>query len=227
MKSSLWIFSGFTTFVLLLGSTKVGVAQDGKPQVFSAQAADIETANCSGSNGLCQPAPAINNGAGPAPAGVNIQASVTLCEITGGTLSGSGTGTGFQFGKTYISLLYKNGNTATCSRFPATSPPTPPTLQNIPLADNDFASMMLGFWVVNPNGTATLTVAKQATVSGLWNYATVSVREMQPPNTATYQTGLDPAPQLNALRACGSLTVVSGCSLGSGKLSAVACPCLQ
>jgi len=113
---------------------------------------------------------------------------------------------------TYISLLYKNGNTATCSRFPAG---VAPTLQNIPQADSDFASMFLGFWKVNADGTATLTVNKQATVLGLNNYGSVSVREMQPPNMPCYDCGNDPAPQLNALRACGSLTVVptTSCSL--------------
>jgi hypothetical protein len=75
------------------------------------------------------------------------------------------------------------------------------------LADSDFASMMLGIWVVSPDGSAILTVNKQATVSGLANYTTVSVREMQPPNTACFDCGNDPAPQLNALRACGALTV--------------------
>ena len=82
-----------------------------------------------------------------------------------------------------------------------------PYVVNIPYADNDFASMMLGFWQVNQNGTATLTVNKQATAIGLNNYQTVSVREMEPPNTGCFQCILDPAPQLNALRACGALTV--------------------
>jgi hypothetical protein len=123
-----------------------------------------------------------------------------------------GSGAGFQFGKTYVSLLYLNPNTATCSRFPAG---VAPTLQNLAQADSDFASMHLGFWVVLPDGTAILTVDKQATVTGLHNYKTVSVREMQSPNVACYDCGNDPAPQLNALRACGALTVVSAtnCSL--------------
>jgi hypothetical protein len=110
----------------------------------------------------------------------------------------------------YISLLYKNSTVSTCSRFPAGMTPY---LQNIPFADSDFASMMLGFWQVNTNGTATLTVNKQATVTGLDNYSTISVREMQPVNTGCFQCLLDPAPQLNALRACGTLTVTpaAGC----------------
>jgi hypothetical protein len=87
-----------------------------------------------------------------------------------------------------------------------------PTLQNLAQADSDFASMHLGFWVVNPDGTATLTVDKEATVTGLNNYHTVSVREMQPPNATCFNCGLDPAPQLNALRACGALTVTSAAS---------------
>lgn len=129
-----------------------------------------------------------------------------------GTLRVRGSGTGFQFGKTYVSLLYLNGNTATCSRFPAG---VAPTLQNLPQADSDFASMHLGFWVVSTDGSATLTVDKQATVTGLDKYKTVSVREMQSPNAACYDCGNDPAPQLNALRACGALTVVeaSSCAL--------------
>jgi hypothetical protein len=215
------------TLTLLLASAPVGLTQDPTtptpPPVntYASGTASISTANCSGAGGLCQPAPACNNGAGPNPA--NIQATVTLCEtiplgaIFGsspvvGTLRVKGTGTGFQFGKTYVSLLYLNGNTATCSRFPAG---VAPTLQNLPLADSDFASMHLGFWVVKPDGTATLTTDKEATLAGLNNYQTVSVREMQPPNTACFNCGLDPAPQLNALRACGALTVVqaNNCSL--------------
>jgi hypothetical protein len=223
------------SLTLLLGSVQVGVDQTGIQNWFGQ--ATISTENCSGAGGLCQGGdptacsggpgpncPACNNGAGPNPAATGpnptpIQATVTLCEsrVGGvGTLAISGTGTGFVFGKTYVSLLYFNGNTATCSRFPATTPPTPPTLQNIPLADNDFGSMHLGFWVVNPDGSgrATLNVVKQATVSGLNNYKPVSVREMQPPNLQCFNCGLDPAPQLNALRACGALTVVQGgCTL--------------
>jgi hypothetical protein len=90
-----------------------------------------------------------------------------------------------------------------------------PTLQNLAQADSDFASMHLGFWVVKPDGTATLIVDKQAPLTGLNNYKTVSVREMQSPNVACYDCGNDPAPQLNALRACGALTVVqtTTCSL--------------
>jgi hypothetical protein len=88
-------------------------------------------------------------------------------------------------------------------------------LDNIPQADSDFASMHLGFWVVSNDGSATLTVDKQATLTGLNNYNTVSVREMQSPNLACFNPLLDPAPQLNALRACGALTVVqaSSCAL--------------
>ena len=167
--------------------------------------------------------PACNNGSGPNPVaspGPGIQATVTLCEAritpTGtevcsvrpceahSTLTISGVGTGFQFGKTYVSLLYFNGNTATCSRFPAG---VPPTLENLAKADSDFTSMHLGFWVVKSDGSATLNVVKEGTVLGLWNYKTVSVREMQPPNTVCFNCGLDPAPQLNALRACGPLQV--------------------
>jgi hypothetical protein len=217
------------TVTHLLASAAVGFAQDPTtptpPPVptttYSSGNATISTANCNAAGGLCQAAPACNNGAGPNPD--NIQATVTLCEtrllgtvLTGvpstGTLRIRGTGRGFQFGKTYVSLLYLNGNTATCSRFPAG---VSPTLQNLLLADSDFASMHLGFWVVLPDGQAVLNVDKEATVTGLFNYQTVSVREMQPPNAACYNCGLDPAPQLNALRACGALTVVSAtnCSL--------------
>ena len=208
--------------VFLLGSAQVALTQEiTKPSVYSGQAT-ITTANCSGSGGLCQGAPACNNGAGPNPD--NIQASVTLCEVggLGGILSVTGRGTGFQFGKAYVSLLYLNGNTATCSRFPAG---VTPTLENLQRADSDFASMHLGFWVVRPDGSATLKVTKQATVSGLQNYHTVSVREMQPPNLACFNSGFDPAPQLNALRACGSLTVAQGCALG--RSLGVLCPCFQ
>lgn len=216
------------TLTLLLAGAPVAITQDPitptPPPIntYASGTASIATANCNGSGGLCQPAPACNNGGGPNP--VNIQASVTLCETrpfgkeinpntpSSGILRVRGTGTGFQFGKTYVSLLYLNGNTATCSRFPAG---VSPTLENLPQADSDFASMHLGFWVVSPDGSAILAVDKQATVTGLSSYKTVSVREMQSPNLACFNPALDPAPQLNALRACGALTVVqaTNCSL--------------
>jgi hypothetical protein len=184
-------------------------------QYYYGQASTIQTSNCNSSTsvppGLCQPASACNNGAGPNPD--NIKASITLyetpnylCDGSAGTLTVSGTGTGFRFGATYVSLIYLNGTVSTCSRFPVGMAPT---LQNIPNADNDFASMHLGFWVVLPDGSATLNVVKQPTVKGLNNYQTVSVREMQPPNVSCFNYSLDPAPQLNALRACGLLTVTS------------------
>ena len=215
---------------LLLGSARVGSTQGAAQiQIYSGQAT-ISTANCNSPTttppGLCQGAPACNIGAGPNPD--TIQATVTLCEVAArvttepplvvviprgsGILKVRGSGSGFRPGGTYVSLLYFNGATSTCSRFPAG---VAPTLQNLSQADSDFASMHLGFWVVQPDGTATLTVDKEATVTGLYNYKTVSVREMQPPNAACYDCGNDPAPQLNALRACGALTVIgaSECSL--------------
>jgi hypothetical protein len=237
MSSSKSILFFSATLALLLGSARLGLAQGSPLVFYSGQATILTAncsgsgGLCQGGNpaacnngagpnngagaGSC---PACNNGSGPNPVaspGPGIQATVLLCEsrIRGigtletnipGTLTVSGTGTGFQYGKTYVSLLYKNPSTATCSRFPTG---VPPTLENLSQADSDFASMHLGFWVVNPDGTATLTVVKEATASGLWNYQTVSVREMQPPNTTCFNCGLDPAPQLNALRACGPLTV--------------------
>ena len=224
-----FLLTPIVTLTLLLASAPMGLTQVTPApvtppplpiSVYASGTASITTANCNGAGGLCQPSPACNGGAGPNPA--NIQATVTLCQTVPfgtvfsdppvlGTLRVRGSGTGFQFGKTYVSLLYLNGNTATCSRFPAG---VAPTLQNLAQADSDFASMHLGFWVVLPNGTATLTVDKQATASGLNNYKTVSVREMQSPNVACYDCGNDPAPQLNALRACGALTVTVGsCSI--------------
>lgn len=109
-----------------------------------AGAAPITTGNCNSAGttppGLCQPDPACNGGAGPNPD--NISATLTLCEVSAsspvvdssirsgparssGTLRVRGTGTGFRFGKTYISLIYQNGNTATCSRFPVGIAATP------------------------------------------------------------------------------------------------------
>jgi hypothetical protein len=186
-------------------------------QIYSGTAT-INTANCSGTGGLCQASPACNGGAGGNPD--NITARVDLCEVAAsvdsdgvlrniGTLTVRGTGSGFRPGVTYVSLLYKNSNTATCSRFPAG---VAPTLQNMAQADSDFASMHLGFWVIDASGNGTLTVDKEATIPGLNKYATVSVREMQPPNPACYNCGNDPAPQLNALRACGALTVTPATS---------------
>lgn len=75
--------------------------------------------------------------------------------------------------------------------------------------DNDFGSMMLGFWVVKADGTATLDVTKQGALLGLNRYGSVSVREVQPPNQACYDCGNDPAPQFNALRGCGALAVTA------------------
>lgn len=220
MLSSRSILFFFTLFALLPRGAQAEPTPAPTPgvsnQFLRGNAGDIRTTNCNSTTstppGLCQPAPACNGGAGPNPD--NIQASVELCEASAtnslgggprlGTLVGSGTGTGFRPGVTYISLIYLNGNTATCSRFPFG---VPATLQNLPRADSDFASMFLGFWKVDANGVGTLTVAKQATLLGLNNYGSISVRETQLPNVACYDCGNDPAPQFNALRACGTLTV--------------------
>jgi hypothetical protein len=206
MRPFRWIFA-FTIFGLLLGSAHTVLTQEVIPAGANYEGI-ISTANCTVAGGLCQGDPACNGGAGPNPD--NIQAVVELChnEWTE-TLSVSGSGTGFRFGKIYISLIYQNGNTATCSRFPNG---VPATLANIPLADSDFASMMLGFWVVKPDGSATLKVTKQSpTIYGL-KYNSISVREMQPPNVTCYNTNNDPAPQLNALRACGPLKRLGDCN---------------
>lgn len=231
MRGLKWIHSLFGICSLLVGSAQVVLTQTPTPpptigtpaplEYFSGQAT-ITTGNCNRSSsappGLCQPAPACNGGAGPNPD--NIEVRVALCETRtkttpagGGQLTVVGQGTGFQFGKTYVSLLYRNPNVATCSRFPAGVDPTVENTTN-PLSgvDNDFASMHLGFWRVSPDGSATLNVTKQATVSGLSDYKTVSVREIQAVNAACFDRGLDPAPQLNALRACGPLTVVRATS---------------
>jgi hypothetical protein len=205
MKNLTRLSSVCTVSAVLLGSAQLGVAQ-GSLQNVSARAT-IATSNCS--TALCQPATGpspCNNGAGPNPD--TISASVSMCQVNG-ALRVIGAGTGFRFGTTYISLVYFNGNVGTCSRFPDG---VTPTLQNLPQADPDFASMMLGIWQVNLDGSATLAVAKQAPVLGLQNYKTVSIREVQTPNVSCYNTGFDPAPQLNALRACGSLTFGAACS---------------
>jgi hypothetical protein len=215
MRTFKCFFSVFTTSVLLLGSAHRGTT-DGPPLVgtdVAARATTISTGNCNQATttpaGLCQAAPACNGGAGPNPD--DIRATIVLCEYNG-TLTVTGTGTGFRFGTPYVSLIYKNGNTATCSRFP---PGVDATVENAtnPLSgvDNDFASMHLGFWIVKSDGSALLRTVKQATVLGLQNYGSVSVREMQPPNTSCYMPDRDPAPQLNALRACGSLTIEGPC----------------
>ena len=198
-----FLLTAAVSLTFLLGSARLGVAQ-GRIQFWSGQAT-ISTANCSGAGGLCQPAPACNNGAGPNPD--TISASVTLCEVSvqvqpiqnsstwvgSGTLAGRGAGTGFRFGATYISVISFDSDTATCGS--GTHLKT------------DVYSTVLGIWKVNPDGTATLSVDTQATVWGLNKYGTVSVREMQPPNATCFNCGLDPAPQLNALRACGALTI--------------------
>lgn len=233
MKRLQWVLLLFGIFALLLQSARLGLTATPTPSpgitpppstpapiiprldYFSGQAT-ISTGNCNSSSstppGLCQPAPAPNGGAGPNPD--IIEARVMLCEtrttsqVGSGQLTVVGGGTGFKFGKTYVSLLYKNPSVSTCSRFPAGVDATLENTTN-PLSgvDNDFASMHLGFWVVSPDGSATLNVTKQATLTGLNDYATVSVREMQPLNEYFDRTR-DPAPQLNALRACGALTVV-------------------
>ncbi len=212
MKRMKWAFAVIAAVTVFLGSTHRGITQGTLIDNVYASGT-INTANCNQApSGSCQGGSAANGGAGPNLD--NIQATVSLCEVDG-RLTGNGTGTGFRFGKTNISLLYKNGNTATCSRFPDN---VPATLQNAanPLSgvDNDFASMMLGIWVVNRDGTATLTVAKQGTAAGLRNYGSVSVREIQTPSPTYYNTNNDPAPQLNALRACGAVAVRGQCFSG-------------
>ncbi len=227
---TLTYWSGQATITTANCSGSGGLCQGGDPSTCNNNGGPANGAN--GANGSATSCLPCNNGAGPNPAaspGPAINASVSICELrvtnssgyggVGSVLKVTGTGTGFQPGHTYVSLLYQNPNTATCSRFPAGVPPTLENATN-PLSgvDNDFASMHLGFWVrdpePNPTGHATLNVVKQATLTGLNNYTTVSVREMQPPNTTCFNCGLDPAPQLNALRACGPLIVTNdGCSI--------------
>lgn len=222
MKCLQWIVRGFAAFALVIGTASPAFAQ-GPLENISA-VVEVTAAACSGTG--CQPAttptpgptpgaPAsgqCNNGAGPNP--VKIEATVSLCQVNG-VLRGIGRGINFEVGKTYVSLLYKNPDTGTCSRAPSTPGFTPLLLQNAadPSVDSDFASMMLGIWVVAPDGTGTLIVNKQAPVTGLQNYRTVSVREVQAPNVACYQAGFDPAPQLNALRACGLISFGPACSI--------------
>lgn len=210
MKRSMWISRACFVSALYLGTAGAAFAQ--ATQDISA-VAQVTTAACSGA--ACQPESAptpgrFNNGAGPNPATINV--TVSLCQVNG-MLRGVGAGDGFEFGKTYVSLIYKNPTVGTCSRAPDRLTPLP--LANIadPSVDNDFASMMLGIWRVNPDGSGILIVNKEAPVTGLQNYRTVSVREVQVPDVVKYyRTDLDPAPQLNALRACGTLTFGPACS---------------
>lgn len=217
MKRLMWISRACLISAVCLGTAGAAFAQ--ATQSVSA-VADVTFDACSGQG--CQPAitptpgptpgatePQCNNGAGPNPATISV--TVSLCQVNG-VLRGVGTGKGFQVGRTYVSLLYKNPSTGTCSRAPDGLTPLP--LQNAadPSVDNDFASMMLGIWAVSPDGSGILIVNKQAPVTGLQNYRTVSVREMQVPNAACYRADLDPAPQLNALRACGSLRFGPACA---------------
>lgn len=198
MRYSRLVLPAFATFAFVMGVSLVIAQAPPAPETLGGTAM-MTTTNCSGSTGACQSAPACNNGAGPNPS--SIQATVKVCEVSG-VLRARGSGTGFRPGGNYISLIYLNGNPSTCSRFPAG---VAPTIQNLPQADNDFASMMLGFWNVYADGSATLEVTKQATATGLANYNSMSIREVQAPNVACYNAGLDPAAQLNALRACGPL----------------------
>lgn len=195
------VFCVFASALIGIGSGPSARAQTEPLQNVSGTS-DVLTSNCSG--GACQ-ANGDNGGAGPNP--VNITATVSLCQANG-VLRGVGIGRGFQPGKTYISLLYKNGNVTTCSRFPEGVDASLANASNPQSGvDNDFASMMLGIWQVRPDGSATLIVMKDAPVPGLQNYKTVSVREMQltQPASPLFKPDRDPAPQLNALRACGSL----------------------
>src|SRR5919109_1062398 len=73
------------TITLWLGSAPTARAQ-ASVSFWSGSAMSISTANCNGAGGLCQPAPACNNGAGPNPD--NISASVTLCEVSVSTTIG-------------------------------------------------------------------------------------------------------------------------------------------
>lgn len=199
------------TFTLLLGIAGSAFAQ--APLVNVSATAQVTTGACSGSGGACQQS-GCNNGAGPNPQ--TISATVSLCQVNG-VLRVVGVGNGFTFGKgkVYVSLLYKNGNTATCSRFPNGVAATRDNATNPASGvDNDFASMMLGVWQVLPDGSAKLIVSKEAPVPGLQNYGTVSVREVQLTQVANacYRPDLDPAPQLNALRACGGLVLGPPCA---------------
>lgn len=203
MERSMWISRACLISALYLGTAGAAFAQ--ATQNISA-VAEVTTGACSGA--ACK-AGDCNNGAGPNPASISV--TVSLCQVNG-VLRGVGTGQGFQFGRTYVSLLYKNPNTGTCSRAPDNLTPLPLTSAADPSVDSDFASMMLGIWVVSPDGSGILIVNKEAPVSGLQNYRTVSVREMQVPNAACYRADLDPAPQLNALRACGSLQFGPACA---------------
>lgn len=225
-KSAKLILQSVTTVAVLLGSTGPGVAQDppgtvnpGTVIFNTFSQGTIDTSNCNKSTtyppGVCQSG---NDNGGAGPNLDNIQASVSLCEVDG-RLTGSGSGTGFIFGKTYVSLIYRNGNVATCSRSPDDLTPLALTSAADPRVDSDFGSMMLGFWVVKPDRSATLTIAKQATLIGIQNYGSVSVREVQAPHRS-FNVLNDPAPQINALRACGSLKVVGTCS------TAIRPPCL-
>lgn len=207
MKRFMWNSRALLTAGLRLGTASAGFAQ---ATVDTSAVVTVTAGACTTpANGACKPNDA-NGGAGPNPA--NIEATISLCQVNG-QLRGVGKGVRFEFGKTYVSLLYKNDDAATCSRAPREL--TPLALTNVadPRVDSDFASMMLGVWIVAPDGTGTLIVNKQAPVTGLQNYRTVSVREMQVPDVLKYyRADLDPAPQFNALRACGSMTFGSACS---------------
>lgn len=166
--------------------------------------------------GLCQP----NN---PSQPGGNnpsfITATITMVD-NGITLKAVGSGTGFTFGRTYVSLLYLNPTVQTCSRFPKGQPAQTVNAAN---ADSDFNSMFVGFWEVEPDGTATLNEApgklsplgnpNVGGTRGLPAYGTVSVREAaggalagQTNAIATNVSGgADVPPNIFALRACGVL----------------------
>lgn len=113
----------------------------------------------------------------------------------GNTLTVQGTARGLDPSKAYVSLVYDPGSVA---RGPRACLPTDDSLS--------FPQMVLGPWVVAPDGTGLLNVVKTGSTGAITDYAslddigTVSVRQDTQPGQP-----LPPAPDPNrfVLQACG------------------------
>lgn len=205
-----WTVAGFPD------TTAIATDTTSTPNTVT-RTATVTAANCATSpGGLCQQYNSSQPGGNNDPY-ANINATMLFAD-NGTTLTGYGVGTGFLPGRSYVSLIYLNPNTQTCSRFPAGQPATTANIAN---ADSDFVSMYLGMWSVDNNGNGSFQVFPNkpsplggTSLGGFAAYGTVSVREVlggvQDGQANAVVTnisgGKDAPPNLFALRACGSLT---------------------
>lgn len=177
----------------------------------------VTTDNCDDLGGQCRPAPFTNAGAGPNPD--FLEAMITLVD-DGSILTATGTGTGFRTDAIgYVSLIYTNPQVASCSRFP---PEQAAHTVNTRNGDNDYVSMFVGRWVLDPDTdndgrtTGTLNAVKPTPLGsmadgsaqgggGLAAYQTLGIREPSGFSDDFIFITNDLPPMINPLRACGAL----------------------